>query len=83
MNGCCAMRLYRFARFVSVFAHGVHQHEHEILQMINGAIVVVVILQKSVGVHQHGGHVVIAQQTPAFQLGYQKPSALIHVKVIN
>ena len=51
--------------------------------MINGTIVVVVILQESVGVHQHGGHVVIAQHPLAFQLGYQKPGALIHVKVIN
>ena len=51
--------------------------------MINGTIVVVVILQESVGVHQHGGHVVIAQHPLAFQLGYQKPGALVHVKVIT
>jgi hypothetical protein len=52
-----------------ICTNDVNQHEHEVFQMINGAVVVVVILQESVGVDQHLGHVIIVQKPLAFQFG--------------
>jgi len=48
--------------FSSICTNGVYQHEHKVLQMINGAVVVVVILQEFVGVCEHVRHVVVVQQ---------------------
>ena len=51
--------------------------------MINGAVVVVVILQESVGVDQHCGHVIVTQQPFAFQCSDQMPCAFCNVKIVN
>jgi hypothetical protein len=52
----------RACHFSSICTNGVYQHEDKVLQMINGAIVVVVILQEFVGVYEHVRHVVVVQQ---------------------
>ena len=52
--------------FGSICINDVDQHEHKVFQMINGAVVIIVILQEFIGVNQHVGHVIIAQQPFAF-----------------
>jgi len=49
-----------------ILTYDVHQHEHEVLQMRDGAVVIVVILQKFVGVDHDVRHVSVAQQPFAF-----------------
>jgi hypothetical protein len=66
-----------------VFTHCVHQHEHEIFQMVNGTVIVVVILQEFVRVNQHVGHVFIPQYAFFFHFGYEMPCALVDVEIIN
>jgi len=51
--------------------------------MVNRAVVVVVVLQKFMGLNQYVGHVFIADDVFFFKFGHQMPYAFMNVKIIN
>ena len=51
--------------------------------MVNRAVVVVVVLQKFMGLNQHVGHVFVQDDVFLFKFGNQVPHAFVNVKIIN